>query len=45
MDYSDAIKFADIAAKLIIKGKKVDDADIIIAMHPLENGAVVFIKD
>ena len=45
MNYSDAMKSADVAAKLIIKGKKVDDVDIIIAIHALEKGAAVFTKD
>ncbi len=45
LNYSDAIKAADIAAKLIVKGKKVDDVDIIIAMHALEKGATILTKD
>lgn len=45
MTYGDAIKAAEIAAKLIIDGKKVDDVDIIIATHALGKNAIVFTKD
>ncbi len=45
LKYSDAIKAADVAARLIVRGRKVDDVDIIIAIHALEKGATIFTTD
>ncbi len=43
--YADSLKAADIAAKLIKTGSKVDDLDIIMAVHALENDATILTRD
>lgn len=43
--YSNATTASEIAAKLAIKGKKVDEFDGLIAAQALELGATVFTKD
>ncbi|EET90435.1 MAG: type II toxin-antitoxin system VapC family toxin [Candidatus Micrarchaeales archaeon] len=43
--YDDAIKASEIAAKLIGKGKKVDDIDILVAAQALKIGATVLTRD
>ncbi len=45
LSYDDVIKASEIAAKLIIKGKKVDDIDILISAQALKIGATVLTKD
>jgi len=45
LSYDDVIKASEIAAKLISKGKKVDDIDILISAQALKIGATVLTKD
>ena len=45
LSYDDVVKASDIAAKLVSKGNKVDDIDILIAAQALRIGAVMLTKD
>lgn len=44
-NYGNASTASDIAAKLAVKGKKIDEFDGLIAAQALELGATVFTKD
>ena len=45
LDYSDAVNAAKLSATLMLKGKKIDDFDALIASQALSRGAEVLTKD
>jgi predicted nucleic acid-binding protein len=44
-NYADSVSAARIMSKLLLKGKKVDEFDVLIAAQALSRGATVLTKD
>ena len=43
--YADSVRASEIAAELMLKGRKVDDFDVLLASQALANGATILTKD